>query len=92
MGEAHKRCIVYGCTNYEGEGEFVGDICYPCHRMLVSGIITPSSAFFVEQINNLEAKCAHITKSAIERIDSLEHKYNRVLDLAEAMIDELSRG
>lgn len=87
-----KRCIVFGCLNYEGEGEFVGDLCYPCHRMLVSGILNPSSAFFVERINNLEAKCAHITKSAIERQSNLERKYERVMDLAEAMVDELSRG
>jgi hypothetical protein len=40
----------------------------------MTGVIKPSTAFFVT------------------RIQTLEKKYERVLDLAEAMTDELTKG
>lgn len=37
------KCIVLGCSNSKGEGTFVGDICGPCHYMLTSGVVSPST-------------------------------------------------
>jgi hypothetical protein len=34
--EGHK-CVVQGCTNHKGEGEFVGVFCRPCYDFAVTG-------------------------------------------------------
>ena len=48
------KCIVKGCTNHSNEGKFVGSLCMPCYHMLNTGEITPSNAWFAEEINNLK--------------------------------------
>lgn len=47
------KCIVKGCTNYNHEGMFKGDLCYPCYGMLFTGIVIPSTAWFAQEIRNL---------------------------------------
>ena len=44
------KCIVKGCDNHKGEGQFVNDICSPCHRMLTEGVVTPSYNWFATEI------------------------------------------
>lgn len=34
----HVRCVVMGCQNHRDEGEFVGNMCVPCHRFVVEGV------------------------------------------------------
>lgn len=29
------KCVVDGCTNYEYQGKFVGNLCSPCHSFLI---------------------------------------------------------
>ena len=56
------RCIVKGCTNRQGEGTgtFVGELCEPCHEMLVAGKIGPTSSFLGDMAKELEeAKKTH---------------------------------
>ena len=43
-----KKCIVKGCTNYQGQGYFVGDLCAPCHRMLTTGNAAHNNTFVGE--------------------------------------------
>lgn len=31
------KCIVFGCTNHKYEGQFVGDLCRPCHYVITTG-------------------------------------------------------
>jgi hypothetical protein len=31
------KCIVFGCSNRKHQGTFIGNLCSPCHDMLVSG-------------------------------------------------------
>ena len=31
------KCIVFGCVNHNHQGAFVGNLCSPCHSMIVSG-------------------------------------------------------
>ena len=31
------KCIILGCTNHKLQGRFIGNLCGPCHDMLVSG-------------------------------------------------------
>ena len=31
------KCIVKDCENHSSEGEFKGDICYPCHAFITNG-------------------------------------------------------
>lgn len=45
----NKKCIVKGCTNRIHDGEFVGDICFPCYSYLTTGHKCPTNAFW----NNL---------------------------------------
>lgn len=44
------KCHVKGCTNHSEDGLFVGDFCNPCYRMLGSGSISASEAWFVKEI------------------------------------------
>lgn len=37
MKTEQKKCIVMNCTNHSDEGEFVGDLCYPCHEFVSLG-------------------------------------------------------
>ena len=43
------KCLVMGCTNHQGEGRFVGELCAPCHTMLTQGKKTPSNAWFAKE-------------------------------------------
>ena len=45
INNEEKKCIVYGCENYKGEGAFIGDICYPCYQMITTGSDNPSTNF-----------------------------------------------
>jgi hypothetical protein len=31
------KCIVKDCENHSNEGEFNGDLCYPCHAFITNG-------------------------------------------------------
>lgn len=44
-GSNPKRCIVKDCTNYAHQGRFVGDLCAPCHHMITTGEIGPTTSF-----------------------------------------------
>ena len=46
------KCVVKGCSNHRDEGKFVGEFCSPCYTMLTTGKVTPSPAWFVEEITN----------------------------------------
>jgi hypothetical protein len=39
LGVYRRKCLVAGCTNHTDEGQFVGDLCGPCHSMITSGNI-----------------------------------------------------
>lgn len=43
-----KKCIVKGCTNHSDEGKFVGNLCGPCHKMLIAGAIGSGGTFIHE--------------------------------------------
>ena len=40
-----KKCIVMNCANHSDEGEFVGDLCSPCHEFVTSGRGVHSQAY-----------------------------------------------
>ena len=40
-----KKCIVHGCPNRKSEGNFVGDLCAPCHQFITTGEIGCTSSF-----------------------------------------------
>ena len=46
------RCIVFGCGNKKGEGEFIGDICVPCYEMITTGRVDQPSTNFIAQLRN----------------------------------------
>lgn len=38
------KCSVKGCANESHQGVFVGDVCKPCHTMIVTGKAVPTKA------------------------------------------------
>jgi hypothetical protein len=32
-----EKCIVYGCTNMNNQGSFIGTMCSPCYEMITKG-------------------------------------------------------
>ena len=45
MEIGRKKCIVMNCENHSNEGEFVGDLCFPCHEFVSSGCGIHSQAY-----------------------------------------------
>ena len=56
MSGSEFECAVYGCTNKNTEGRFIGDFCAPCYRMITTGRQNPSNAWFMKEITFLEGK------------------------------------
>ena len=50
-----KRCIVLNCENHTNEGDFVGELCSPCHGYITKGTGTCSQAYrnAVETVLNI---------------------------------------
>lgn len=44
------KCLVAGCNNRFGEGVFHGELCAPCHRMLITGHVSDIGTTFVHGI------------------------------------------
>jgi hypothetical protein len=40
-----RRCLIPGCANHTDEGDFVGDLCGPCHSYLVKNKGVHSQAY-----------------------------------------------
>lgn len=55
---ARNKCLVFGCTNHEGEGGFVGELCSPCYNMLKTGVVGPTNSFIGDLRDRLE-RCIH---------------------------------
>lgn len=53
------KCLVKGCMNIRHQGQFVGDLCAPCFRMLTTGELGCGDTF----IHQLAAK---IQKGGLE--------------------------
>lgn len=39
------KCICFGCPNHRPQGQFVGDLCYPCYMMITTGEIGQTESF-----------------------------------------------
>ena len=44
------KCVVNGCENREGDGEFACCLCKPCYNILITGKVAPSHAWLVRAI------------------------------------------
>lgn len=50
-----KKCTVFGCSNKQHEGKFVGDICAPCYEYITTGRVGCTDSFLKYiNINTLE--------------------------------------
>ncbi len=97
-----KKCLVKGCENQYGDGEFVGDLCRPCYNMLSEGRLIPSKAWFAEEIRRKEkaasADYAHKAKlelqqAILELISAFEDKTGmRVSDIRQGRAYQIGRG
>ena len=69
------KCIVFGCTNYQGEGQFVGELCRPCDEMVRTGKIGPSNNFIRTLYNTALLQQETLTSAQVtlkEMINLLE--------------------
>ena len=69
------KCIVFGCTNYQGEGQFVGALCRPCDAMVRTGKIGPSNNFIRTLYNTALLQQATLASAQVmvkELIEALE--------------------
>jgi hypothetical protein len=55
----HIKCLVYGCENHKDEGLFVGDLCYPCHKMLTTGVVEQQGSTFIHDMRDEIEKAMH---------------------------------
>jgi len=55
-----EKCLVRECDNHKGEGTFVGDLCGPCHHMLMTGEIRHGATFVHEMRDALVRACADL--------------------------------
>lgn len=55
------KCIVHGCLNHKGEGAFVGDLCYPCYRMLTTGEMQTGRTFVHDLAKKLDPPIYHVS-------------------------------
>jgi hypothetical protein len=39
------KCVVLDCVNYDDQGTFCGDLCFPCWKMLTTGKLGYGSSF-----------------------------------------------
>jgi hypothetical protein len=47
------KCLVHKCENFTDQGRFVGDLCAPCHQILTTGYVGPTSSFLGEMNKRL---------------------------------------
>lgn len=70
------KCIVAGCPNDSDQGKFVGELCSPCHKMLETGVVHPSTHSFIagmeREIDHLkkELKAANVRHEIYAYIES----------------------
>lgn len=49
-GNNNPKCIINGCDNYQAQGGFVGEICYPCYEMITKGNPSNPSNNFIHKL------------------------------------------
>ena len=89
--EGHK-CVVQGCANHKGEGEFVGVFCRPCYDFAVAGRGRFSQAYR----NALEAFSKHmgavLTEIIVKRGDPTETMSLRPPGITDEELANLRKG
>lgn len=45
LKDGARKCCVHNCTNTTDQGQFVGDVCVPCHKFITLGTGTHSQAY-----------------------------------------------
>jgi hypothetical protein len=45
-----KKCLVKGCENYSHQGQFVGDLCAPCHTMITTGKVSQGGGWIGDNV------------------------------------------
>ena len=88
------KCIVKGCTNHKEQGEFVGDLCKPCHTMITTGEIGSTNSFLktvneqeVAKVKNelddfYKKQCEAMKKRALNKLDARLRAVLREIEVA----------
>jgi hypothetical protein len=61
------RCLVMGCENKTDQGRFVGDLCAPCHQMLITGVAAYGNTF-VHKLAEENLKYQRLKNSLLETL------------------------
>lgn len=61
------KCIVFGCTNHKSQGEFVGNLCAPCHQYLTTGRVGPTISFLSALSQQPKCEITHSTKVKLDK-------------------------
>lgn len=69
------KCIVKGCTNQKNEGQFIGDLCFPCHQYLTTGEVGPTDSFLAEMYVKANAYDTFHEDGAGERLPLPPKRY-----------------
>lgn len=51
-----EECILHGCTNKKSEGNFIGDICVPCYKIITQGDLKQPSTNFIHKLAKRKSK------------------------------------
>jgi len=74
------NCIVYGCTNKQGSGRFVGVLCFPCHDYIAN---KPSASVGHSQAwRNAYETVRQYNNARAERIAACFMEIESLVDLA----------
>lgn len=78
-----KHCIVKGCLNGSTQGEFIGDLCAPCHKMITTGIVHHASPTFIGELTRrlFVIKCtADRLNSGLEQLQAHNQALGQLLN------------
>lgn len=63
-----RKCIVDGCQNHTDQGQFIGDLCFPCYHMVTEGKIGYGTTFIHELLQKIRGSFRVVQKE-LDRID-----------------------
>ena len=65
------ECKVKGCLNHKHQGNFVGEFCSPCYKMLITGKIERGTSF-IHKLQQIEGESNGITEQHIMKETNIE--------------------
>lgn len=89
-----EKCVVFGCRNHRGEGQFVGELCAPCYGHITTGKVGPTASFLGDLTAAAKANASanDATKAAAQAYASALAEEDAARAAAEAMAHATERA